>query len=80
LGFLGIVVVCAGDRVGVLDLIAEGEGGSAVEQIGIGEERDITGDQCLEVGPGAAHDRLMVVVADRVLVGQELEIWLSGED
>ena len=67
---LGIVIVGALDRVGILDLVAERRSGAA---IGIGEEGRIAGDNRLKVGAGAAHDGLMVIVADRVTVSQRLE-------
>lgn len=57
---------------GFFDLVAEGNGGFAIE-IGVGEEPDIAGNERMEIGPGAAHDRLMIVVADCVSIGEFLE-------
>src|ERR1700681_1897885 len=70
---LGIVVVGSGDRIGIFDLVAVGNGGGAVEAFRVGEEGRMARDERLEIGARAAHDRLVVVVADRVLVGERFE-------
>ena len=66
------VVGDAGLRIGVLDLtgldalISEAGRGNRELAVGIVECRCVAGYQCEKVGAGAAHDRLVIIVADRV--------------
>src|SRR5213078_3606501 len=60
---LGVPIVGAGHRIGVLDLVRRRSRRAAV---GIGvEHRAAIADRDL-IGAGAAHDRLVVVVAERM--------------
>src|SRR5262249_2276352 len=67
---LRVVVVGVLDRIRIFDLVAKGH---ARRAIWIGEEGGIAADEHLEIGSGASHDALMVIVAAGVGISQSLE-------
>ena len=65
----GVNVVRAGKRIGIGDVRGRGRGIA----VAVGPEDRIAGAQHHVIRAGAAHDRLMIVVAHGVLVGEGLQ-------
>src|SRR5205085_4673655 len=68
---LRVVVVGSGLRIGILDLVARWGGRVSLGILVVGH---IARTQHNVVRPSSTHDRLMIIIADSVVIADELEI------